>query len=166
MGAWHELARKGPGFGVPPARKTLDERGPRNPASPRLSRPPGGVSPTAPAKYSKQYSRRPPFSSERSLPANGERHEPVCQGDGGLVHHAEHRPDRGLEPTVYAFFVEGDLREAAQLRLNAVRAFLSPAPNAKECLQSLPPFAPDPLSGRWTPERPRLAAPGGKAGNA
>ncbi len=65
-----------------------------------------------------------------------------------------------LEPTaVHVFFAEGERREAAKLRLSAVRVFLRPDPDARdERLEYLPSFALDPASGRYAPERSRPAA--------
>ncbi len=65
-----------------------------------------------------------------------------------------------LEPTaVHVFFVEGERREAAKLRLSAARVFMQPDPKARdERLENLPPFALDPVSGRYAPERPRATA--------
>ncbi len=62
-----------------------------------------------------------------------------------------------LEPTaVHVFFIEGERREAAKLRLSAAKLFLSPAPDVKdERLDKLSAFALDAASGRWAPERPR-----------
>ncbi len=72
-----------------------------------------------------------------------------------------------LEPTaVHVFFVEGERREAAKLRLSAARVFLSPAPEVKdERLENLAAFELDAVSGRWAPERPR-ATPVRKARKA
>ncbi len=65
-----------------------------------------------------------------------------------------------LEPTaIHVFFVEGERREAAKLRLTAVERFLAPDPRTHdERLENLPAFALDPVSGRYAPERPRAAA--------
>ncbi len=65
-----------------------------------------------------------------------------------------------LEPTaVHVFFVEGEKREAAKLRLAAAKDFLHPDPKARdERLENLPSFALDPVSGRYAPERPRAKA--------
>jgi hypothetical protein len=65
-----------------------------------------------------------------------------------------------LEPTaVHVFFVEGERREAAKLRLTAAKEFMRPDPKARdERLDNLPSFALDPVSGRYAPERPRAAA--------
>lgn len=62
-----------------------------------------------------------------------------------------------LEPTaLHVFFVEGERREAAKLRLPAARSFLSPAPDVRDDrLENLATFALDAFSGRWAPERPR-----------
>jgi hypothetical protein len=64
-----------------------------------------------------------------------------------------------LEPTaVHVFFVEGERREAAKLRLSAAKLLLSPAPDVKdERLVSVSAFSLDPVSGRWAPERARPA---------
>ncbi len=64
-----------------------------------------------------------------------------------------------LEATaVHVFFVDGERREAAKLRLSAAEVFLSPAPDVKdERLENLAAFALDAASGRWAPERPRTA---------
>ncbi len=81
---------------------------------------------------------------------------------GMVVRHATLGIGRvvALEPTaIHVFFVEGERREAAKLRLPAARVFLSPAPSVTdERLQSLPALAFDPDSGRWAPERPRPGA--------
>ena len=65
-----------------------------------------------------------------------------------------------LEPAaVHVFFAEGERREAAKLRLSAAKVFLRPDPQARdERLDHLPPFALDPASGRYAPERSRLTA--------
>ncbi len=65
-----------------------------------------------------------------------------------------------LEPTaVHVFFAEGERREAAKLRLSAARVFLRPDPEVQdERLEHLPPFALDPVSGRYAPERSRPTA--------
>ncbi len=62
-----------------------------------------------------------------------------------------------LEPTaVHVFFLDGERREAAKLRLPAARVFLSAASGASdERLLGLEAFAFDPGSGRWALERPR-----------
>jgi hypothetical protein len=67
-----------------------------------------------------------------------------------------------LEPTaIHVYFVEGERREAAKLRLSAAKVFLSPDPTARdERLENLPAFALDPVSGRWAPERARSSAAG------
>ena len=72
-----------------------------------------------------------------------------------------------LEPTaVHVFFVEGERREAAKLRLSSAEVFLSPAPEVKdERLEKLAAFALDAVSGRWAPERTR-PAPARKARKA
>lgn len=65
-----------------------------------------------------------------------------------------------LEPSaVHVFFVDGERREAAKLRLPAAKDFLTPAPGEKdERLESLSAFAFDSVSGRWAPERVRPTA--------
>lgn len=70
-----------------------------------------------------------------------------------------------LEPTaVHVFFAEGERREAAKLRLAAAKVFMQPEPKARdERLDNLPPFALDPVTGRYAPERPRAAASRKKA---
>jgi len=81
---------------------------------------------------------------------------------GMVVRHATLGIGRvvALEPTaIHVFFVEGERREAAKLRLPAARVFLSPAPSVQdERLQSLAAFTLDPDSGRWALERPRSPA--------
>ncbi len=81
---------------------------------------------------------------------------------GMIVRHATLGIGRvvALEPAaVHVFFVEGERREAAKLRLSAAKVFLTPEPKTKdERLDSLPAFAFDPASGRWAPERARPAA--------
>ncbi len=81
---------------------------------------------------------------------------------GMVVRHASLGIGRvvALEPTaIHVFFVEGERREAAKLRLPAARVLLSPAPSVKdERLQTLPAFTFDPESGRWALERPRPGA--------
>jgi hypothetical protein len=82
--------------------------------------------------------------------------------NGMVVRHATLGIGRvvALEPTaIHVFFVEGERREAAKLRLPAARVFLSPAPSVKdERLQNLPAFTFHPDSGRWALERPRSTA--------
>ncbi len=81
---------------------------------------------------------------------------------GMVVRHATLGLGRvvALEPTaIHVFFVEGERREAAKLRLPAARVFLSPAPKVSdERLLDLAAFTFDPGSGRWAPERPRSTA--------
>ncbi len=81
---------------------------------------------------------------------------------GMVVRHATLGLGRvvAVEPTaIHVFFVEGERREAAKLRLPAAREFLAPAPSVKDDrLQDLAAFTFDPGSGRWAPERPRSAA--------
>jgi hypothetical protein len=81
---------------------------------------------------------------------------------GMIVRHATLGLGRvvAVEPAaVHVFFVEGERREAAKLRLPAARPLLSPAPHEKhERLESLAAFAFDPASGRWAPERARPTA--------
>ncbi len=81
---------------------------------------------------------------------------------GMVVRHATLGIGRvvAVEPTaVHVFFVEGERREAAKLRLPAATSFLTPAPKEKdERLDALAAFALDPVSGRWAPERARPTA--------
>ncbi len=65
-----------------------------------------------------------------------------------------------LEPTaVHVFFAEGGRREAAKLRRSTAGVFLRADPEAQdERLDHLPPFALDPVSGRYAPERSRPVA--------
>jgi len=97
---------------------------------------------------------------ERSPSANGANVHELAKGM--VVRHATLGLGRvvALEPTaIHVFFVEGERREAAKLRLPAARVFLSHAPEAMdERLQGLAAFAFDPDSGRWALERPRPAA--------
>ncbi len=70
-----------------------------------------------------------------------------------------------LEPTaVHVFFAEGERREAAKLRLPTARVYMQPDPKARDDrLDNLPPFALDPATGRYAPERPRATGPAKKA---
>ena len=81
---------------------------------------------------------------------------------GMVVRHATLGIGRivALEPTaIHVFFLEGERREAAKLRLPAAKVFLTPDPKARdERLDQLPAFAFDPVSGRYAPERTRPAA--------
>lgn len=81
---------------------------------------------------------------------------------GMVVRHATLGIGRivALEPTaVHVFFLEGERREASKLRLPAATVFLVPDPDARdERLDQLPAFALDPQSGRYAPERARVAA--------
>ena len=64
-----------------------------------------------------------------------------------------------LEPTaVHVFFVEGERREAAKLRLPTAKGFLTPDPKARDERLELQAFALDPVSGRYAPERARPVA--------
>lgn len=78
---------------------------------------------------------------------------------GMVVRHATLGLGRivALEPTaLHVFFLEGERREAAKLRLPAAKVFLTPAPKDRdERLDQLPAFALDPVSGRYAPERVR-----------
>lgn len=65
---------------------------------------------------------------------------------------------------VHVFFADGEKREAAKLRLAAAKPFLKTDPAARdERLDNLPPFALDPVTGRYAPERTRATAKTRKA---
>lgn len=64
---------------------------------------------------------------------------------------------------VHVFFAEGERGDAAKLRLSVAEPFLHQDPRARdERLDNLAPFALDPVSGRYSQRRPRVAARKGK----